>query len=148
MTETSVILERAKSASYEAPLSTEKKNSVLLNMADALISHTEDILAANETDLKNAKGKISEVMLDRLRLDEKRIESMAEGIREVVKLPDPVGRVLSETIRENGLKIRESLAKQNLLFRWFIMLALILMIVVFGMYGPEYSASAFIYERF
>ena len=107
MTETSVILERAKAASYEAPLSTEKKDSVLLNMADALISHTEDILAANETDLKNAKGKISEVMLDRLRLDSKRIESMAEGIREVAKLQDPVGRVLSETIRENGLKIEK-----------------------------------------
>lgn len=107
MTETSVILERAKSASYEAPLSTEKKNSVLLNMADALISHTEDILAANEIDLNNAKGKISEVMLDRLRLDSKRIEAMAEGIREVAKLPDPVGRVLSETIRENGLKIEK-----------------------------------------
>ena len=107
MTETSVILERAKSASYEAPLSTEKKNSVLLNMADALILHTADILAANKTDLNNAKGKISEVMLDRLRLDSKRIEAMAEGIREVAKLPDPVGRVLSETIRENGLKIEK-----------------------------------------
>ncbi len=107
MIETSVILERAKSASYEAPLSTEKKNSVLLSMADALILHTADILAANETDLRNAKGTISEVMLDRLRLDEKRIEAMAEGIREVAKLPDPVGRVLSETIRENGLKIEK-----------------------------------------
>ena len=81
MTETSVILERAKTASYEAPLSTDKKNSVLLNMADALISHTDDILAANETDLKNAAGKISEVMLDRLRLDKARIATMAEGIR-------------------------------------------------------------------
>lgn len=107
MTETSVILERAKTASYEAPLSTDKKNSVLLNMADALISHTDDILAANETDLKNAAGKISEVMLDRLRLDKGRIAAMAEGIREVAKLPDPVGRVLSETTRENGLLIKK-----------------------------------------
>lgn len=107
MTETSVILERAKTASYEAPLSTDKKNSVLLNMADALISHTDDILAANETDLKNAEGKISEVMLDRLRLDKGRIAAMAEGIREVAKLPDPVGRVLSETTRENGLLIKK-----------------------------------------
>ena len=107
MTETSVILERAKTASYEAPLSTDKKNSVLLNMADALISHTDDILAANETDLKNAAGKISEVMLDRLRLDKARIATMAEGIREVAKLPDPVGRVLSETTRENGLLIKK-----------------------------------------
>lgn len=107
MTETSVILERAKTASYEAPLSTDKKNSVLLNMADALISHTDDILAANETDLKNAAGKISEVMLDRLRLDKGRIAAMAEGIREVAKLPDPIGRVLSETTRENGLLIKK-----------------------------------------
>ena len=107
MTETSVILKRAKSASLEAPLSTEKKNAVLLNMADALIFHTTDILAANETDLINAKGKISEVMLDRLRLDEKRIVAMADGIREVAKLPDPVGRVISETTRENGLKIEK-----------------------------------------
>lgn len=108
MTETSVILERAKTASYEAPLNTDKKNSVLLNMADALISHTDDILAANETDLKNAAGKISEVMLDRLRLDKGRIAAMAEGIREVAKLPDPVGRVLSETTRENGLLIKKA----------------------------------------
>ena len=107
MTETSVILKRAKSASLEAPLSTEKKNAFLLNMADSLIFHTTDILAANETDLNNAKGKISEVMLDRLRLDEKRIVAMADGIREVAKLPDPVGRVISETTRENGLKIEK-----------------------------------------
>ena len=107
MTETSVILERAKTASFEAPLSNEKKNAVLLNMADALIAHTKDILNANNTDLNNAKGKISEVMLDRIRLEEKRIESMAEGIREVVKLPDPVGRMLAETTRENGLIIQK-----------------------------------------
>ena len=107
MTETSVILERAKTASFEAPLSSEKKNAVLLNMADALIAHTKDILNANNTDLNNAKGKISEVMLDRLRLVEKRIESMAEGIREVVKLPDPVGRMLAEPTRENGLIIQK-----------------------------------------
>lgn len=107
MTETSVILKRAKAASNEAPLSTEKKNAALLNMADALILHTAEILAANETDLNNAMGKISEVMLDRLRLDKNRIESMAEGIREVAMLPDPVGRVISEATRENGLVIQK-----------------------------------------
>ncbi len=107
MTETSVILERAKTASLEAPLSSEKKNAVLINMADALIHHTEDILAANEIDLVNAKGKISDIMLDRLLLDERRIEAMAEGIREVAKLRDPVGRVFSETSRENGLIIQK-----------------------------------------
>lgn len=107
MTETSVILKRAKAASNEAPLSTEKKNAALLNMADALILHTAEILAANETDLNNAIGKISEVMLDRLRLDKNRIESIAEGIREVAMLPDPVGRVISEATRENGLIIQK-----------------------------------------
>lgn len=107
MTETSVILKKAKAASCEAPLSTGKKNAALLKMADALINNTDSILAANQTDLKNAAGKISEVMLDRLRLDSKRIEAMAEGIRAVANLPDPVGRELSSTTRENGLLIKK-----------------------------------------
>lgn len=108
MIATSEILKRAKDASLSsAPLDTEKKNAALLNMAQSLINHSADILAANKTDLENAAGKINEVMLDRLRLDEKRIAAMAEGIREVAELPDPVGRVLSETVRENGLKIEK-----------------------------------------
>lgn len=108
MKTTSEILKRAKSAALSrAPLDTNSKNAALLNMAQSLINHTDDILAANKTDLENAAGKINEVMLDRLRLDEKRIAAMAEGIREVAKLSDPVGRVLSETIRENGLKIEK-----------------------------------------
>ena len=108
MKTTSEILKRAKSAALScAPLDTNSKNAALLNMAQSLINHTDDILAANKNDLENAAGKINEVMLDRLRLDEKRIAAMAEGIREVAKLSDPVGRVLSETIRENGLKIEK-----------------------------------------
>lgn len=108
MITTSEILKRAKDAALSgAPIDTQSKNAALLNMAQSLINNTADILAANKTDLENAAGKINEVMLDRLRLDEKRVSAMAEGIREVAKLSDPVGRVLSETIRENGLKIEK-----------------------------------------
>lgn len=84
---------------------TAQKNAALLAMAEQLILHTEQILAANRLDLEAAKGSISEVMLDRLALNEKRIAGMAEGIRQVAELPDPCGRVLSSQERPNGLKI-------------------------------------------
>ncbi|MDE7311153.1 MAG: glutamate-5-semialdehyde dehydrogenase [Eubacterium sp.] len=86
---------------------TARKNTALLKMADALVKpeHAARILEANKRDLEEARGTISEVMLDRLMLDEKRIEAMAEGIREVAKLKDPVGRVLSEIVRPNGMRI-------------------------------------------
>ena len=70
------------------------KNQALLAMADHLLAATEEILAANALDMAAVKGKISDVMLDRLYLDEGRIEAMARGIREVVALPDPIGEVL------------------------------------------------------
>ncbi len=101
------ILKRAKKVSANATLTTEQKNNALLKMAESLINNTESILKANNIDIENAKGKISEVMLDRLRLDEKRILAMAEGIREVALLPDPVGTVLEEIKRENGLSIKK-----------------------------------------
>ena len=66
---------------------------------------TEEILAANALDMVSAKGKISDVMLDRLYLDAGRIEAMARGIREVVALPDPIGEVLETSQLENGLLI-------------------------------------------
>ncbi len=111
MVTTSELLVKAKNTfSSVAPLDTAVKNSALLNMAESLIKHTRDILSANRTDLENASGKISEVMTDRLRLDEKRIAAMADGIREVALLPDPVGHILSETVRENGLVIRKTSA--------------------------------------
>ena len=103
------ILVRAKNASKEsASLTTELKNTALLNMAMALEENAESILQANATDLANAKGVLPDVMLDRLRLDEKRIHAMAQGIREVVDLPDPIGTVIETTTRPNGLTIRKT----------------------------------------
>ena len=83
----------------------ETKNRLLTAMADSLVDHTAEILACNETDLEAARGHISDVMLDRLRLAEGRIAAMAEGIRATVKLPDHTGRILSETHHANGMTI-------------------------------------------
>ena len=83
----------------------EQKNQALLQMAKSLMDHTEEILEANGRDMADAQGKISPVMLDRLRLDAGRVAAMAEGIRQVVGLPDPVGRVLDRQVRPNGMVI-------------------------------------------
>lgn len=85
--------------------STEQKNQALLIMADQLVAATASILKANKLDMTKAKGKISEVMLDRLFLDAKRIEEMAQGIRDVAALKDPIGEVLQTSQLENGLVI-------------------------------------------
>ena len=85
-----------------------KKNEALNAMADALIAGQMEILAANECDLEAAKGHISDVMLDRLRLTPARVEGMAEGIRQVAALPDPVGRVITRVDRPNGLVIEKT----------------------------------------
>ena len=74
-------------------------------MADALVAQAELILQANQIDIEMAKEKISPVMLDRLYLDESRILQMAEGIRQVATLPDPVGEVLEETVGAQGIQI-------------------------------------------
>ncbi|MCD8354531.1 MAG: glutamate-5-semialdehyde dehydrogenase [Clostridiales bacterium] len=87
---------------------TETKNRALSAMADALEAAEGDILAANQLDLDAAKGTISTVMLDRLALSSARIRDMAKGIRDVVELPDPVGQVLTEVRRPNGLIIRRT----------------------------------------
>ena len=101
------ILVKAKEAKHGiGTLDTAKKNAALCAMADALIAETPAILAANAGDMEAAKGKISDVMLDRLLLTAARIEGMAEGIREVAKLPDPVGKVLRTATRPNGMKIK------------------------------------------
>ena len=98
----------AKAAKLQiAQLTCAQKNAALEAMADALLSRSADILAANALDLDAAKDTISPVMLDRLRLSEDRIHAMANGIREVAKLPDPVGKLLSEHIRADGLQIRK-----------------------------------------
>ena len=90
-----------------AVLSTEKKNAGLLSMAEALLAATDDILAANKVDMERAKGTLSEVMLDRLYLDASRVKGMAEGVRAVAALPDPVGRVLDSHTRTDGLLIEK-----------------------------------------
>lgn len=103
---TSEIVDRASAAKFEvAACSDEKKNKALTFMADSLLKHTGEIIKANDIDVENATGKITPVMIDRLRLTEERIAAMASSIRDVVKLPDPVGRTLSETKRPNGLVI-------------------------------------------
>ena len=103
---TQEILEAARSAkSQMAQEDTAKKNAALHAMADWLLSETNAILIANEADLKAAEGKISEVMQDRLRLTKERIADMAEGIRQVAELPDPVGKIRYSHSRPNGLKI-------------------------------------------
>lgn len=107
MRTTREILEKAKKTAQNPALSTERKNEGLSKMAAALLAATPQILAANALDVQNARGRISEVMIDRLKLDESRIKGMADGILSVADLPDPVGKVLSETTRENGLLIQK-----------------------------------------
>ena len=100
------LLEQAKAAKPRvAALGTEEKNRGLLAMADSLEAHAGEILKANAEDLTEAQGKISDVMLDRLRLTEGRIQAMAQGIRQVAALPDPVGLILDSHTRPDGLKI-------------------------------------------
>ena len=99
---------RAKNAAKGATaLTAEEKNAALYAMADALEENAESILQANALDLQNAQGKLPTVMLDRLRLDEKRIAGMADGIRQVAKLPDPIGANLKETRLANGLTVKK-----------------------------------------
>lgn len=100
------ILVNAKRASKAiALLDTDGKNKAIESMAASLEKHAKDILDANLLDVKNAEGTISQVMIDRLSLNEDRIFSMAKGMREVAALPDPVGRILSSSVRQDGLKI-------------------------------------------
>ena len=88
-----------------AALTTEQKNNALLKMADALEKNTQKILDANAIDVQKSKGVISDVMIDRLMLNADRIKAMADGIRDVAKLPDPIGHTLKEYTRADGLKI-------------------------------------------
>ena len=103
------MLEAAKAAKTEvARLPSQQKNAALHAMAAALLTHEADILAANALDLEAAKGTVSDVMLDRLQLTSARIAGMAQGIREVAQLPDPVGMVLEEHTRADGLLIQKT----------------------------------------
>ena len=87
--------------------STALKNQALEAMASQLLKATEAILVANQIDMEAARGKISEVMLDRLFLDQERIAGMAQGIRALIDLPDPIGEVLDTEVLENGLEIQK-----------------------------------------
>ena len=101
---------RAARAAWPALQSadTAQKNAALGAMADALVDGSDDILAANRLDMEAARGRISDVMLDRLKLNPQRIGDMARGIREVAALPDPVGAVISRVERPNGLVIERT----------------------------------------
>lgn len=106
---TQQLLENAKAAKLEAMLlDTDTKNAALLAMADKLTEYTDRILSANKVDVENARGIISDVMIDRLSLTKERISAMAQGIRDVAALPDPVGKVLERVERENGLVIEKT----------------------------------------
>ncbi|MBE0540772.1 MAG: glutamate-5-semialdehyde dehydrogenase [Verrucomicrobia bacterium] len=100
---------QAKAASRElAKLTTAEKNSCLLAMADALERNANALQQANALDMGvGMKMALTSAMLDRLKLDDKRITAMAKGLREVAALPDPVGRILDERTRPNGLKLRK-----------------------------------------
>lgn len=98
-----------KTASAELGLlSTEKRNTALMAVADALTAREADVLAANELDLADGRTNgMSESLLDRLALTGARMESMAEGVRQLAALPDPVGEIVEEFTRPNGLRIRK-----------------------------------------
>ena len=99
--------QKAKEASYDLGVaSTKEKDNALILMAEELMNYEYEILKANELDLKNAEEKgMSKSMLDRLALNHERIEAMANGLKEIVNLQDPVGEVVSMWQRPNGLQI-------------------------------------------
>ena len=107
MTTQEILIAAKAAAPALAAADTELKNKALLAMADALEADTAAILAANTLDMEAAAGHIQSVMLDRLSLNESRIKGMADGIRQVVALPDPVGRVRSRVERPNGMVIEK-----------------------------------------
>lgn len=107
MVELNELLKKSRTASRMlALLTTEQKNLALLKIADELENRADEILKANKQDVENAKGRISDVMIDRLSLTKARIKGMADGVRDVANLPDPVGKVLEEVSRPNGLLIK------------------------------------------
>ena len=101
--------QQAKAAAHElVKLDTDQKNRILRAMADQLLASQEEILAANAKDIAGAEEKgLTKAMVDRLRLNETRIEAMADGIRQVADLPDPVGEIIDDWTRPNGLRIQK-----------------------------------------
>ncbi len=105
MTTGEIITAAARAKRAIAAASSARKNEVLQTAAAYLLRDTETILAANRTDVENARGTVSDVMLDRLTLTKERISAMADGILQVTALDDPVGEELEHTVRPNGLAI-------------------------------------------
>lgn len=107
MTDLALLGQKAVAAKYEMQmLDTETKNKALLKVAERLTADSEKILAANEEDIKKGEANgMHPGLIDRLRLTKARIEAMAEGLKQIVDLPDPIGEVLSTTTRPNGLEI-------------------------------------------
>ncbi len=105
MTTPEMLKKAADARTAIAAADTEQKNAALLAMADALAGGKDAVLAANRADVEAARGLISPVMIDRLSLNASRIDAMADGIRAVATLPDPVGEVLSRTKLPNGLEL-------------------------------------------
>ena len=108
MTTKELLIAAKAAVSALSRATSQQKNDALLAMAQALEDHKDEILAANAQDVSAATGHISTVMRDRLALSEGRISNMAEGIRQVVALPDPVGKVLRRVERPNGLVIEKT----------------------------------------
>lgn len=108
MTTKEILIQAKNAVRVMSTLGTETKNNALLNMADALEDNAGDILAANTADVEAAKDKMNSVMIDRLTLTDARIKGMADGIRDVVSLPDPARRVLERIERPNGLVIEKT----------------------------------------
>ena len=102
--------ERAKAASQIlATASTEEKNETLRTTADCLVAATQEILDANLTDIERAgAANTPETVIDRLRLDTSRVEAMADGLRKLIQLPDPVGTITESWTRPNGLEIQKA----------------------------------------
>src|SRR6516164_2107171 len=100
---------RARDAAAElAPLSRAAKDAALHVMADALLDAAADVIAANTKDVAaGTEAGLDDGLLDRLRLDEDRVAAMAQGLRDVAALPDPIGEVLRGYTRPNGLEIRQ-----------------------------------------
>lgn len=108
MTEVSIKASKAKEASLEMALvSTETKNAFLQSLASLLRENSEIILDANEKDILRSQDHLSLSLMDRLRLNESRIESMAKGCEEIIELDDPNGSIIEQFIRPNGLEIQK-----------------------------------------
>ena len=107
MTTHEILVAAKATAPSLALLSTEQKNQALLSMANALEADCDTILLANAEDVEAVKGSVNDVMIDRLRLTPARIKAMADGIRDVARLPDPVGSITDSFTRPNGLSIQK-----------------------------------------